>query len=317
MTDAKTGAAAGERTAAEDRRVALAVDVGGTKLEAALVRADGTVVDGTRSRRPTGPDATFDSLRTAIGEVVAHALAGRGSEDELVGAGIGSAGPVDREQGTIVPVNMPAAHGFGLRDAVRTAAEAVHGAPVETVLAHDGGCLALAEARYGATRGAAASLSIVVSTGVGGGFVVDGRYLPGSSGNAGHLGQVHATAELTVEQVASGPASVAWARTQGWTGQQGEDLARDARAGDAIARAAIERSARTVGAALADASTLVDLEVVAIGGGFSRVADDYIDLVQAALVESAQHDYSRRTRVVRSGLGDEGPLIGAAALVLS
>lgn len=299
-----------------DRRVALAVDVGGTKLEAALVRADGTVVDGTRSRRPTGPDATFDSLRAAVGEVVAHALTGLSADDELVGAGIGSAGPVDRVQGTIVPVNMPGAHGFGLRNAVRSAAEEVHGNAVETVLAHDGGCLALAESRYGATRGAAASLSIVVSTGVGGGFVVDGRYLPGSSGNAGHLGQVHATPELTVEQVASGPASVAWARTQGWSGQQGEDLARDAQAGDAIARAAIERSARTVGAALADASTLVDLEVVAIGGGFSRVADDYIDLVRAALTESAQHDYSRRTRVVRSGLGDEGPLIGAAALVL-
>ncbi|MBS1907970.1 MAG: ROK family protein [Actinobacteria bacterium] len=303
-------------TGSEERRVALAVDVGGTKLEAALVRADGTVVDGTRSRRATGPDATPASLQTAIDEVVAHALAGLGAGDELVGAGIGSAGPVDREQGTIVPVNMPGAHGFGLRDAVRAAAEAARNAPVPTVLAHDGGCLALAESWLGATRGAAASLSIVVSTGVGGGFVVDGRYLPGASGNAGHLGQVHATPELTVEQVASGPASVAWAREQGWTGAQGEDLARDAKAGDRVARAAIERSARTVGAALADASTLVDLEVVAIGGGFSRVSDDYIDLVQTALTAIAQHDYSRRTRVVRSGLGDEGPLIGAAALVL-
>ena len=308
--------AAAPMTGSEDRRVALAVDVGGTKLEAALVRADGTVVDGTRSRRATGPDATFASLRAAIEEVVTHALRGLGSEDELIGAGIGSAGPIDREQGTIVPVNMPHAHGFDLRGAVRDSAATAVGAPVPTVLAHDGGCLALAESWLGATRGAAASLSIVVSTGVGGGFVVDGRYLPGASGNAGHLGQVHATPELTVEQVASGPASVAWARTQGWTGQQGEDLAKDAAAGDPIARAAIERSARTVGTALADASTLVDLEVVAIGGGFSRVSGDYIELVQAALAATAAHDYSRRTRVVRSGLGDEGPLIGAAALVL-
>ena len=83
-----------------------------------------------------------------------------------------------------------------------------------------------------------------------------------------------------------------------------------------IARAAIERSARAVGEALADAATLVDLDVVAIGGGFSRVSADYIDLVQKALTASAAHEYSRRTRVVRSGLGDEGPLIGAAALAL-
>lgn len=303
-------------TGSEDRRVALAVDVGGTKLEAAVVRADGTVVDGTRSRRSTGPDATFASMRTAIDEVVAHAIAGLEAGSELIGAGVGSAGPIDRERGTIIPVNMPGVRGFDLRGAVRESAAAAAGFPVPTVFAHDGGCLALAEAWLGAAQGAAASLSIVVSTGVGGGFVVDGRYLPGASGNAGHLGQVHATPELTVEQVASGPASVAWAVAQGWTGERGEDLARDAAAGDAIARAAIERSARTVGAALADASTLVDLEVVAIGGGFSRVADDYVDLVQAALTATAAHDYSRRTRVVRSGLGDEGPLIGAAALVL-
>ncbi|GAA4480234.1 ROK family protein [Microbacterium panaciterrae] len=311
MTAAGTAA-----TGSADRQVALAVDVGGTKLEAALVRADGTVVDGTRSRRDTGPAATFDSMRAAIDAVVAHALAGLGADDELVGAGVGSAGPIDREHGTIVPVNMPEARGFDLRGAVRESASAVRGAEVETVFAHDGGCLALAESWLGATQGAETSLSIVVSTGVGGGFVIGGRYMPGASGNAGHLGQVHATPDLTVEQVASGPASVAWARTQGWTGERGEDLARDAQAGDRIARAAIERSAQTVGAALADASTLVDLEVVAIGGGFSRVSDDYIDLVQAALTATAQHDYSRRTRVVRSGLGDEGPLIGAAALVL-
>lgn len=121
---------------------------------------------------------------------------------------------------------------------------------------------------------------------------------------------------LTLEEIASGPASAAWAQAQGWTGATGEDLARDAAAGDPIARAAIERSARAVGEALADAATLVDLDVVAIGGGFSRVSDDYIDLVQQALTASAVHAYSQATRVVRSGLGDEGPLIGAAALVL-
>ncbi|WP_292905222.1 ROK family protein [Microbacterium sp.] len=67
---------------------------------------------------------------------------------------------------------------------------------------------------------------------------------------------------------------------------------------------------------MADAATLVDLDMVAIGGGFSQVSADYIDLVQQALTASAAHEYSRRTRVVRSGLGDEGPLIGAAAFVL-
>lgn len=297
-------------------RYALAVDVGGTKMEAALVAEDGTLVDGSRSRRATGREATPASLDDAVAAIVAHALAALPEGAELVGAGAGSAGPIDRPTGAILPVNMPSARGYGLAEAVRRAASAVLGREVPTTLGHDGGALALAEAWRGATQEARASLSIVVSTGVGGGFVVNGAYIPGASGNAGHLGQVRREGGLTLEEIASGPASAAWARQQGWAGETGEDLARDSAAGDAIARAAIERSAKAVGESLADAATLVDLDMVAIGGGFSRVSDDYIDLVQQALTASAAHEYSRRARVVRSGLGDEGPLIGAAALVL-
>ncbi|MFE6734866.1 ROK family protein [Microbacterium sp. NPDC057650] len=297
-------------------RVALAVDIGGTKLEAALVREDGAPIAASRVRRPTGRDADAEALRAAIGDAVAVALAALPTDDELVGAGIGSAGPIDRGAGVIKPVNMPFARGFRVADAVRDAATSVLRREVHTVLGHDGGALALAESWLGATEGAKASLSIVVSTGVGGGFVLNGVYAPGATGNAGHLGQVRREGGLTLEEIASGPASVAWAQTQGWTGEVGEDLARDAAAGDAVARAAIERSAKAVGEALADAATLIDLDVVAIGGGFSRVSHDYVDLVQHALTAHAAHDYSRRTRVVRSALGDEGPLIGAAAFVL-
>jgi glucokinase len=297
-------------------RYALAVDVGGTKLEGALVGEDGVLVRGSRSRRETGRAATSGHLDDAVAAVVAHALARLPEGADLAGAGIGSAGPVDRLTGKIFPVNMPQARGYPLADAVRGIASRLVGRDVPTVFGHDGGALALAEAWLGATRDARASLSIVVSTGVGGGFVVDGHYVPGASGNAGHLGQVRREGGLTLEEIASGPASAAWAQSQGWEGATGEDLARSAASGDPTARAAIERSARAVGETLADAATLVDLDVIAIGGGFSRVSDDYIDLVQAARTASAAHDYSRAARVVRSGLGDEGPLIGAAAFVL-
>jgi len=297
-------------------RVALAVDIGGTKLEAALVREDGEVLRASRQRRATGRDADAETLTAAIREAVAGALAVLSTDDELVGAGIGSAGPIDGAAGVIKPVNMPRAHGFVVADAVHAAASTALGRDVPAVLGHDGGALALAESWLGATQGARASLSIVVSTGVGGGFVLDGAYVSGATGNAGHLGQMRREGGLTLEEIAAGPASIAWARSQGWRGSSGEDLGRDASAGDAVARAAIERSAQAVGEALADAATLIDLDVIAIGGGFSRVSHDYIDLVQRALTASAAHPYSRRTRVVRSGLGDEGPLIGAAALVL-
>src|SRR5690606_21098774 len=115
--------------------------------------------------------------------------------------GVGSAGPIDLSAGAIVPVNMPQARGYGLAGAVRGAASAALGREVHTVFGHDGGALALAEAWLGATRGARSSLSIVVSTGVGGGFVVGGRYIAGASGNAGHLGQVRREGGLTLEEI--------------------------------------------------------------------------------------------------------------------
>lgn len=285
-------------------------------MEAALVDGDGMLVAGSRSRQATGRQATPATLDAAIDSIVAHALAALESGTDVVGVGVGSAGPIDRAAGAILPVNMPSAPGYGLTAAVRRAASAILGRDIPTVLGHDGGALALAESWLGATHSAGASLSIVVSTGVGGGFVVNGAYISGASGNAGHLGQMRRDGGLTLEEIASGPASVAWAQQQGWEGASGEDLAKDAAAGIYIARAAIERSAQAVGEALADAATLVDLDVIAIGGGFSRASDDYIDLVQKALAASAAHEYSRRAKVVRSGLGDEGPLIGAAALVL-
>ncbi len=293
---------------------ALALDLGGTKIDAALVDGTGAVVAATRTRRATGRDITPDRLRATLVDIVAEALAAAPADAAIIGAGTGSAGPVDLQGGTIHPVNMPALHGFALVAAVT---EALSAASVEApvVLGHDGGCLALAEAWMGATRGARASLSIVVSTGIGGGIVVDGELFTGKSGNAGHLGQTF-VGDITVEEIASGPASIAWARGEGWIGETGIEVAAAAAAGDPVARAAVVRSAAAVGTALANAATLLDLEVVAIGGGFSHVAPDYIELVSESLQARAVVDFARACRVVRSGLGDEGPLIGAAALVL-
>lgn len=304
---------------------ALAIDLGGTKIEAALVSRAGVVEASGRSRRPTGRDIDPAALTAAVAAVTAEAIAALPAGSMLVGAGIGSAGPIDFRTEQIFPVNMPGVRGFGLAESARTALRA-HGYDVPVRQRHDGGCIALGESWKGATAGARASMSIIVSTGLGGGVVIDGNVIGGASGNAGHIGQVAAPAGFdvpefagvpTVEDVVSGPASVRWARAQGWQGAQGEDLGRDAAAGDEIARAAIERSARGVGIVLADAATLIDLEVIAVGGGFSHVSPDYVSLVEAALRAAAALPYSQAARVVRAGLGGDAPLVGAAALVLA
>ena len=299
--------------------VAVAVDLGGTKLDVALVASDGALLPGSRARRATGPATDAEALRTALSGAIGEALSTLPDGATVAGVGIGSAGPIDRIAGTIRPVNLVGLHGFALRDAVaETVRERGLEAPVH--LGHDGGCLALAESWLGAAADARASLSIVVSTGIGGGYVVGGRLVTGASGNAGHIGQMRAGGSgpdggLTLEEVAAGPGSVAWARAQGWAGTTGVELGAAAAAGDAVARAAVERSARAVGATLADAAALLDVEVGAIGGGFSRVTSDYVDLVGAALREHAALDFVRAARVVPVALGDDAPLVGAAALV--
>lgn len=293
----------------------LAIDLGGTKVEAALVSTDGRLLPDTRTRRPTGRAATSDELATAVEEVVREAL----GDHEVAAIGIGAAGPVSVSDGRVSPLNLPAWRDYPLRDQV---AALVPGPPI--TLRIDGAAIALAEQWVGAAQGVEHLMGMVVSTGVGGGLIVDGRVLSGPSGNAGHIGHVEVAGfddpclcggRGCLEAVASGPKSVEWAQRQGWTGSTGEELAASAAAGDATARAAIERSARAVGQAIASATSLVDLEVVAIGGGFSQSAPDYIDLVRAPIAER-EWDFVRKVVVVPSGLSGEGPLIGAAALAL-
>lgn len=298
--------------------VSLALDLGGTKVEAALVRADGSIVEGTRTRAATGAAAAADrsAAEAAITAVVASCLVAP-EWDSVTAAGIGAAGPIDLLKGTIAPHNLPALQGFPIADFVRdlTGLDQV-------MLRLDGTCIALAETWLGAARGVRNAMVMVVSTGVGGGIVSDGRLVAGASGNAGHIGQIlvesidGATTEATVEGIASGPNTVAWAVSQGWTGETGEDLARDYKAGDRVAIEAVRRSARAVGLGLVNASTLLDLELAVIGGGFASVAEDYPALVKEAIGANAVNPYATELAVVRPELGGDAPIVGAAALVL-
>ncbi|MBF4562124.1 ROK family protein [Microbacterium sp. VKM Ac-2870] len=297
--------------------LALAIDLGGTKIEAALIDATGVIVDGSRHRTPTGEAAAAEVtvLERALAEVIEQCRA-HPRWPEVTAAGIGAAGPIDVAAGTIAPINLPAARGFDIVAAVRSASGLS-----DVTLRLDGTCIALAESWLGAARGVRNAIVFVVSTGVGGGIVSDGRLVTGGSGNAGHLGQMLVAdidgdaAASTLEQRASGPHTVRWAQAQGWPGATGEELAAAYRDGDALAAAAVARSAHAVGVGLASAATLLDLELAVVGGGFSFVADDYPERIEEVVRAVAINGYAARLRVVRAGLGGDAPLIGAAALV--
>ncbi|HEU4849900.1 MAG TPA: ROK family protein [Terrimesophilobacter sp.] len=307
--------------------LALAIDLGGTKVEASLVDREGTLVDGSRSRESTGAAKTSDELAASVRAVVTSALAALPMEGRVSGVGIGAAGPIRQAEGLVSPLNLPAWRDYPLHELVSEivnehAADLVADAPV--TLRMDGLCITLAEHWVGAAQGVGNVLGMVVSTGIGGGLILGGHTVPGPTGNAGHIGHVEVAGfddpcacggRGCLEAVASGPRSVAWAREQGWTGTTGEELAESYAAGDGVARAAIMRSGRAIGRAIGSVTALVDLELVAVGGGFSRATPDLFDHIRIGIDEHSGLEFTRKVRVVPSLLSDIGPLVGAAALV--
>lgn len=296
---------------------ALAVDLGGTKVEAAVVDKAGVLVPGSRFRAPTGRQASSEQLEQSVRLVILDAVAAVPA-GSIRGVGIGSAGPISASGGLVSPLNLPAWRDFPLHEL----AASLTGLPV--TLRMDGVSIALAEHWVGAAQGVDNVLGMVVSTGIGGGFILGGTAMAGPTGNAGHIGHIEVGGfddpcacggTGCVEAVASGPNTTAWAQRNGWSGSTGEELATSYAAGDPIAVAAVRRSGRAIGQAIASATALTDLELVAIGGGFSHVTPDLFDFVREAIAQRTAFGFVTKVKVVPSGLSGEGPLIGAAALV--
>jgi glucokinase len=304
---------------AGSRSIALAIDIGGTKAEAALVDSAGVLLPNSRFRRPTGPLSTSDELAAAVLGVLHDALGALPEGVSLAGVGVGSAGPITVAEGLVSPLNLAVWRDYPLRALV---GNAVPGVPV--TLRVDGECITLAEHWVGAAVGYDNVMGMIVSTGVGGGLILQGTAIAGPTGNAGHIGHVEVGGfddpclcggTGCVEAVASGPKTVAWANRQGWIGSTGEELSSAYAAGDPIAVAAVQRSGRAIGQTIASATALTDIEVVAIGGGFSRVTPDLFHYIREAIDKRSAWGFVTKVRVVPSSLSDAGPLIGSAALV--
>ncbi len=304
--------------------LALAVDIGGTKMAAGLVRTDGTVVSHRTipTPRDTDGEQVWEPLAALLKEVSAGAA--------LAGVGAGSAGPADRGKGEVSPVNIPSWRGFPLRQRI---GETLPGVPV--ALAGDGICAAAGEHWRGAGRGHQDLLVMVVSTGVGGGLILGGRLVQGRSGNAGHIG--HTVVDMggdpcacggygCVEAYASGPNMVRWALNHGWqpspaagpragAGVTGEHLAESARDGHPIARQAFSRAGHAIAAGIVSTAALCDLSSVVIGGGVSRSADLLLPPVRQYLARHAKLGFLNDLTVTAAELGGQAGLVGAAALV--
>jgi glucokinase len=302
----------------------LALDVGGTKLAAAVVDDAGRILGRGRVPSPKGtdPEVLYEALITCA------AAALRGSDTQpgdLAGVGVAAAGPMVWPAGDVSPLNMPAWRDFPLRK--RLAEEFA----AERVLVHnDAVGLAVGEHWKGAGQGSRNLLGITVSTGIGGGLILDGRLYHGTSGNAGHVGHVVVEADGPpcacggrgcTEAIASGPNTVRHALAGGWRPAPGVTadgiaLAAAATAGDPVATHHLARAGHAVGVALASCANLLDLQVAALVGGFSQSGPLFWQPLQQAFATHAGFRYAAACRIVPGQLGGDAGLLGAAAFVL-
>ena len=272
----------------------LAVDVGGTKIAAGVVTSGGELV--RKATAPTPGDDLFGRLVALVDEV-------RG--DEVVEAcGVGCGGPMTAGGEAVSPLNIPQWRGFPLRSRL---AEAT-GRP--TLVDNDAKALALGEGWVGAARGVDDFIGMVVSTGVGGGIVLNGSLLDGAAGNAGHIGHVIV--------VPDGRACPCGAR--GCLEAEASGTALAARTGRPAAEADARLRAETgtlVGRAVASVANLLDLRLAVVSGSVALgFGDPFFAAAQAELDRSARLEFSRGARIVPGALGPDGPLIGAARVAL-
>ncbi|WP_199253929.1 ROK family protein [Mycolicibacterium mengxianglii] len=293
----------------------LALDIGGTKIAAGLVDDDGRLFATSTTPTPRG-DAE------AVWQAVERMLKATAAEADVRGIGVAAAGPIDIHAGTVSPINIAGWSDFPLRDRLVAVAPDV---PVR--IGGDGVCMALGEHWRGAGQGAPSMMGMVISTGVGGGLVLDGKPYVGRTGNAGHVGHVvvepggpqcSCGARGCVEAIAAGPRMVQWARELGWDAPAeagGPELAAAARGGDRLAQRAFERSADAVAAMVASVGAVCDLDLVVIGGGVANAGAVLFEPLRASLAGYARLDFLTGMQVVPAALGADAGLVGAAALL--
>jgi glucokinase len=276
----------------------LAVDIGGTKMVAGLVTDSGSIVD--RMEAPTPRHAEAEQLWAALTALVDH----RDWRAKADVVGVGCGGPMTRGGEAISPLNIPGWRGFPLRARLQDHT----GRP--TFVDNDAKALALGEGWRGIAQDHDNFIAMVVSTGVGGGIVLDGRLLDGGDGNAGHIG--HVIVEPAGRPCACGGRGCLEAEASGLSIEA--ITGRPAREADA---ATIERTGTLVGRAVASAANLLDLDLAVVAGSVALgFGAPFFAAAQTEIDRLARLDFSRGTRIVPAGLRGDGPLVGAAAVGL-
>ena len=279
---------------------ALALDIGGTKLAAGIVTGVGELAVSRLAATADAKDGEelFARLCGLAEDVMEKWL----PHASPIVVGVGCGGPMRDGNRLVSPLNIPVWRDFPLRERLGEQFS------LPVAVENDAKALALGEGWVGAAKGVTNYIAMVVSTGIGGGIVLENRLLHGADSNAGHIGHVF------VEPNGRADATGAKGNLEG----QASGLAIEATTGlpPADAPEEVRRQAgEYVGRAVASVANLLDLQLAVVSGSVALgYGDAFFSSAQETIDKLCKLDFSKGTRIVPGGLGEDGPLIGAAAV---
>ena len=318
----------------ENGKPVLAIDLGGTKIITAIISADGGMI--AVERCPTladeGPQSVINRLFSAIDQLLER---NRLEPSGLAGISIAAAGGIDTARGLItMSPNLPGWKDIPLRGMVREK----YG--VDTFLVNDASAAALGEHRFGAGKGASNLIYLTVSTGIGGGIIVDGELYTGPCGSAGEVGHMTiavngpkcacgntgcwetlasgtAVAREAVKRIRNGEKSSVVDLVGGKIGEiTAEKVGVAAQGGDPLAREVIATAATYLGVGMVNLVNIFNPELIIVGGGMAKLGDLLLDPARRLVEERAFPISAKAVRIVTAQLGDEAGVYGAASLAL-
>ena len=314
------------------RILAAGVDLGGTKIYSLVTTSAGEVLGEDRrlSLAAEGPDAVIDRLAASVRAALKDADV---VVDGIVGIGISTPGPCDPERGIVTDApNLPGWHDIPL---MQRLSEALG---TRAVMENDAAAACYGEFRFGAGQGFQHIVYVTVSTGIGGGIIIDGRLYRGASGAAGEIGHVvvdedgprcNCGSRGCVEAISSGlsiarDAAVAiearrspiLAELAGDDSPTAELVHQALLRGDETARAIIERAAHHLGLGLAGILNSFNPQALIVGGGLLGLGDLYLGQAFRVARATAFDQTVADVTMVEAELGERAGALGAAALMM-
>jgi glucokinase len=310
----------------------LGIDIGGTKLAVAVSTAEGEVLAAQRepSRAEDGPDAMIGRAVGMARRVVAEAGLGVTDIDAI---GIGCGGPLDPWRGVILnALNNPGWTNVPLVERIQAELDR------PTFLDNDANAAALGEHRFGAGRGVRNMVYLTISTGVGGGLILDDRLYHGENGNAGELGHIsvrvaggrpcHCGSIGCIETYCSGTNIAARAREALERGEgatsalaerpadelRAEHVVAAARDGDALACAIWDETTELLGGGIVSIIHAFNPQLVILGGGVTRAGEMLFEPVRRVVADRAMPWLSEAVTIVPAELGEHTGVLGAVAV---